>query len=109
MSRNISASHELRSMLSGDPPSTGPDWVGQNFSARADLIERWRQAFPNVPDIHVELQVFDDWLTETPLTDGKVLHRASRWLANANEKHKRSSVDARLDEIYPPEIYGNLQ
>lgn len=107
MKADIQASDALRAMLSGEAQQP-PKWIGVNLSVTADQFDRWRQSFPDVPSIVAELQVFDDWLTENGVADGKLMHRASRWLANADAKHAAQKRNP-LDEIYPPEIYGNLQ
>lgn len=98
--------------------SAGKEYVFEGEVVRLNRrdFDRWRQAFPAIPDLTVELQVADDYYRDSPPDDGKWFPRVSRWLAKANaeakagkhEIYKCGMTRKEYEEIYPPEIYGGL-
>jgi len=59
---------------------------GQTIRLSPAQIEKWRVAYPALPDIEAVLQSADDYYTENPPADGKWFFRVSRWLAAENGK-----------------------
>jgi hypothetical protein len=88
MIRTMEASAELRRQLGANPEArpegSRVEFEGRCFSATADQCERWRKAFPQIPDLTAELQVADDYYFENRPPEGKALGRLSRWLERAN-------------------------
>jgi hypothetical protein len=58
-------------------------------------LDRWRKAYPAIPNILATLQVCDDHYSGNPPPDGKWFFRVSRWLCKENneEAAKRAVVD----------------
>jgi hypothetical protein len=75
-------------------------------------LERWRKAFPEIPDVVAELARADAYLVDHPSRDGKWFHRIAGWLARSNGQlatDKRTARQREIDAICPPEIYAGLQ
>src|SRR5262245_49362403 len=64
----------------------------------ADL-ERWRRAYPNIPDIAAELQHADDYYAGHLPPDGEWFHRVSAWLKRENGRwaQKNRAADRERD------------
>ncbi|MBX9587884.1 MAG: hypothetical protein K2X43_01175 [Hyphomonadaceae bacterium] len=86
---------------------------GVNGRITQEQAERWRKAYPAVPDLLAELQACDDYYAANPeRLKGKWFFACSAWLLRSNKREasdKRSKFEREMDEICPPEIYGRLQ
>jgi hypothetical protein len=48
--------------------------------------DRWRKAYPAIPDLPAALQAADDYYSENPPKDGKWFFPVSRWLQREHEQ-----------------------
>lgn len=76
-------------------------YVGKVVRLKADQFDRWKQAYPYLPDYVAALTKADDYYSQHPekTENGKKwFFPVSRWLESENAKHapKRKSVPARL-------------
>jgi hypothetical protein len=73
---------------------------GEVIRVTAKQLERWRRAFPLVPDIVAELQAADDYFVAHP-KDIKPFWRASAWLRRTNEKRleAKSRSEAEAEDL----------
>lgn len=49
-------------------------------------LEGWRKAFPNIPNLEVELTAIDDWLSDHPPRNGKWFNSVAGMLAKKNQE-----------------------
>lgn len=62
-------------------------WPGQIIRLAQAQIDKWRAAYPHIPDLEAVLQKADDYYAENPPPKGKWFFRVSRWLEGENAKH----------------------
>lgn len=81
--RTLKSSHNGNSLNGAEKKYA---FEGQTIRLSPAQIEKWRVAYPALPDIEAVLQSADDYYTEHPPADGKWFFRVSRWLAAENGK-----------------------
>jgi hypothetical protein len=74
-------------------------WEGCVIRLTQPDFNKWRAAFPAIPDLGATLQKLDDYYSTHPPPDGKWFHRVSRCLAEENAKHaeKRMTIQREHD------------
>lgn len=75
-------------------------FVGRVIRLDQDQIDRWSEAYPNIPDLNAELTKADDHYAENPPADGKWFFKVSRWLEKAHDDHAPKKPDPRTDPAY---------
>jgi MarR family protein len=72
---------------------------GQVIHVRPAELERWKRAFPDIPDVEAVLEHCDGYMADHPSKDGKWFHRALGWLKNENAKYaeKRRAIERERD------------
>ena len=70
-------------------------WQGQIIRLSQAQLDKWRAAYPCIPDLEAVLQKADDYYVENPPSNGKWFFRVSRWLEEENAKHaeKRKAAE----------------
>jgi hypothetical protein len=85
---------------------------GVNGRLTQEQIERWRQAYPAIPNLLAEVQACDDYYSANPdRLKGKWFFACSSWLLRSNKREegdKRTAHQRMIDEVCPPEIYRGL-
>lgn len=80
---------EKRTEKRGASAPENLSFVGRVIRLKADDFERWRQAYPGVPDMVAELTKADDYYSENPPKDGKWFFPVSRWLERVHLEHAK--------------------
>jgi len=63
-------------------------FLGEVIRLKFDDLERWRSAYPNIPNIEGALTSHDDYLVSQGLSNGdKWFHRTSAWLRNKDAEY----------------------
>lgn len=65
-------------------------WQGRVVRLKRADYDRWRKAYPRIPDFDAALQSADDYYAENPPADGKWFFPASGWLKRENERAIKS-------------------
>ena len=75
----------------GADAQTGFAFVGKVIRLKIADFDKWRAAYPGVPDFIAELTKADDYYAENPLDDGKWFFPVSRWLAKVHEEASKAT------------------
>lgn len=71
-------------------------FIGKVVKLNTPDFNKWKQAYPHVPDLLAELQAADDYYAETPPKGGKWFFPVSNWLKRANERALGKNVQPDL-------------
>jgi hypothetical protein len=78
--------------------SAGYVFEGNVIRLRGPQLERWRQAYPDIPNIMAALQTADAYYTDRPPKDGKWFFAASSWLQRENDKYRTNAKQAEKEQ-----------
>lgn len=93
---------------SGVAPATGGEVIkidsagyvfeGNVIRLRVHQLDRWRKAYPNIPNITAALETADAYYTDRPPKDGKWFFAASSWLQRENDKYRLNAQQAEKEQ-----------
>lgn len=91
---------EEREVGRADAPTSGYVWEGRVIKLKRADYDRWKHAYPAIPDFAAALQAADDWYAENPKPNGKWFHAASGWLKNENQRALKGSYPSGSDDSW---------
>lgn len=84
----------------GHSADTTYAFQGKIIKLNQQDFDRWKQAYPNIPDLTAALTKADDYYREHPPAGGKWFHAVSRWLEKDNADAKKTAREGRRGEDF---------